>query len=190
MVKMTQLTLIWFICCIPVITGGASTAGLYYAIYRYRKEDGRVLQNFRTGAKLHWKKATLMWLLCLAVAVGLFCEWFMFDWSHFLKNTVLLVVMEVALAAFTSMALWFYPVLVNFRGSFGELIGNAFIFSVIGMPYTIATAAMYAALVWLLRHPVAFGVCSVFAEGMIAYAAVRMYEMVFRKYRKGGAETE
>lgn len=185
MARMTLMTLIWFAGCIPVVTGGASSVGMYYALNRYREGDVHLFENYKLGAKTHWKRATLFWVLCLAVGIGLFCEWFFFDFTHFLDYPALLVAAVLAVAAFSFMALWFYPVMVNFRGSFGELIGNAFLFSIIYTPYTLVTIALYAGLLYLLNFPIVFGVCCIFAQGLIAYAGVLMYEKAFRKYRKG-----
>ena len=41
------LSVLWVLCCIPIITVGASTTALYHTIYHYiRKERGSLLKTF------------------------------------------------------------------------------------------------------------------------------------------------
>ena len=184
--RMTLITVIWLLGCLPILTAGASSAGMYYALNCYRLGDIRLWRNYRTGVGKHWKRATVFWLFCFALMAGLFGEWFMSDFSHLLSSLPLTIVATVAILAFTFMALWFFPVMMNFSGKFGEIIGNAFIFSVLYTPLTLATIAMYAVLIYLaVTHPIVFGVCFVFSPGLIAYTSLLLYEIAFRKYRNG-----
>ena len=81
-------------------------------------------------------------------------------------------------------ALWICPVMINFRGSLAELIGNAFIFAFMYAPLTLLGVGMYALLFWLiLNHPVIGGVVIVFAQALIVYAMLMLDERALQKYR-------
>lgn len=65
--------LLWLVCSLPVITIGASTTALYYAVNKcVRHNRGRLTPTFFSGFRRNFRQATLIWLLMLAyVLVGL-----------------------------------------------------------------------------------------------------------------------
>ena len=65
--------LLWLVCSLPVITIGASTTALYYAVNKcVRHNRGRLTPTFFSGFCRNFRQATLIWLLMLAyVLVGL-----------------------------------------------------------------------------------------------------------------------
>ena len=64
------LALLWLICCIPLITIGASTTALYAAVQKTIKHDrGYVTQEFFKSFTANFKQATIIWLGLAAVAL-------------------------------------------------------------------------------------------------------------------------
>jgi uncharacterized membrane protein YesL len=64
------LSILWLVCCLPIVTAGAATAALYATAYRYlRKEEGHLLRTFLDALRENGKRATLVWLVILAVGV-------------------------------------------------------------------------------------------------------------------------
>ena len=67
------LSILWLICCLPVVTAGAATAALYATVHRYiRKEEGHLLRTFFGAIRENWKRATLVWLVVLAAGIALY----------------------------------------------------------------------------------------------------------------------
>ncbi len=59
---------LWFICCIPLFTVGASTSALYYTVEKVLKNDlSYVAPSFFGAFKSCFKKSTLLFLPVLAV---------------------------------------------------------------------------------------------------------------------------
>jgi len=182
--RLTLLNMIWFLGCLPVVTAGASTVGLYYAADQLRLGDIAVWKNYRAGWKRHWKQATVVWLLFGLILFAFSYEYFILTDQKIWGNTVLVVLAVISLSTAVLTALWVYPVMINFRGTIPELIGNAFIFAFMYAPLTLVGVAMYGLLFWLiLHHPVIAGVVIVFAEALIVYATLLLDERAFRKYR-------
>ena len=182
--RLTLLNIVWFAGCLPIVTAGASTVGLYYAADRLRKGDIAVWKNYRTGWKKHWKQATPVWLIFALILFVFSYDYFILTDEKIWGNTVMVILAVISLVTAVLTALWIYPVMINFRGSLPELIGNAFIFAFMYAPLTLAGAAMYGLLFWLiLYHPVIAGVVIVFAEALIVYATLLLDERAFRKYR-------
>ena len=64
------LSILWLICCLPIVTAGAATTALYAAVYRYlRKNEGHLLRTFFDAFRENWKRSTLVWLLVLATGI-------------------------------------------------------------------------------------------------------------------------
>lgn len=66
------LNLTWLVCCLPVVTAGASTTALHYVARKMAAgEPYRVWKSFFDAFRENWKPATRLWL-CLLAAGCLF----------------------------------------------------------------------------------------------------------------------
>lgn len=66
------LNLLWVLCCIPLVTTGASTTALFTVARKLAAgEDSQITKDFFRAFRRNWKTATLMWLP-LALAGTLF----------------------------------------------------------------------------------------------------------------------
>lgn len=64
------LNILWFLCCIPIFTIGASTTALYYVSFKLvRNEEGNITKQFFTAFRSNFKKATLIWLPLLGLGI-------------------------------------------------------------------------------------------------------------------------
>ena len=64
------LSLLWLVCCLPVVTAGAATTALYATVYRYiRKGEGYLFRTFTGAFWENWKRSTLVWLVMLAAGI-------------------------------------------------------------------------------------------------------------------------
>lgn len=61
------LNVTWLLCCLPVITVGASATALFYVARKMAAgEDYRVWRDFFHSFRANWKQATALWLALLA----------------------------------------------------------------------------------------------------------------------------
>ena len=66
------LNLVWLLCCIPVVTVGASNTALFYVARKLAAgEEYRIFHDFFQALRQNWKQATATWLI-LAPLGGLF----------------------------------------------------------------------------------------------------------------------
>lgn len=65
------LNILWFLCCIPVITAGASTTALYYVILKMvRNEEGAIMRSFFGALRDNFSQSVPITLIlggCIAV---------------------------------------------------------------------------------------------------------------------------
>ena len=58
------LNILWFLCCIPVITVGASTTALFYVTLKISKnEEGNITKAFFRSFRQNFRQGTLIWLI-------------------------------------------------------------------------------------------------------------------------------
>ena len=146
------LSLFWLLCCIPVVTIGASTAALYDASYRaFRKNERNSWQRFFAVFRDNWKAGilpTVVFLLAgwalLKGVIGLWnlavagtLSWMLFSALAFVC-VVLLGILSVL-----------FPVLSRFENSFAGLLKNSLFLAMANLPRTAAVGIINAAAIFL-----------------------------------------
>lgn len=64
------LNILWFICCIPIVTVGASTTALFYVTLKIaRNEEGHITKAFFRSFRENLKQGTLIWMILLAFRI-------------------------------------------------------------------------------------------------------------------------
>ncbi|MCI9024519.1 MAG: DUF624 domain-containing protein [Dorea sp.] len=183
--RLTILNLIWLICCIPLITAGASTAAQYYCIRQLMDGDTAVFRNFRTGIKLYWKKASVIWLILSALTAAFCLAYYILTDAAVPGKSILVSVAALAFLTLVLTMLWVYPVMVSFKGNLHEILFNAFVFTFMYAPITLIAAAFYAGAGFLLvRYLLARGLVILFGQSLVAYANMNLFGKVFLKYQK------
>ena len=62
-----MLGILWLLCCIPLITAGAATTALYYAVtHSVKADDGYASTMFLRSFKRNFRQATILWLVLVA----------------------------------------------------------------------------------------------------------------------------
>ncbi len=113
-VDLIFLNLLWTVCCIPVITIGASTTAMYVCLRRLDSDTGHVAQNFFQAFRARFRVATCFWLGILVVAAALIWNfWLLYAWD-FTGKTVLLVFLIAILALVLMLVSWFFPLLAAY----------------------------------------------------------------------------
>lgn len=69
MLNVVGLSLVWILCCLPVVTIGASTAALYYTTVKVvRNERGYLFAEYFSAFKKNFRQGTIATLVYLAVS--------------------------------------------------------------------------------------------------------------------------
>ena len=81
--------LLWLVCSLPIITIGASSTALYYAVAKcVRHNRGRLASTFFHGFRSNFRQATVIWLLFLLwILIGTADAW-VFSYLSRFENTV------------------------------------------------------------------------------------------------------
>ena len=64
------LNILCIICCIPIITIGASVTAMYYVTLKMaRNEESYIVRSFFKSFKENFKQATVIWLVALVAGL-------------------------------------------------------------------------------------------------------------------------
>ena len=135
--------LIWLnilatICCIPIITIGASLTALHYVVLKMVKdEEGYITRSFFKSFKENFKQATFMWLMLLVVFILLVADFMIFRFSGIVFPgwcQIALIAIAV-LIMFATMHL--FPLLSRYENSIRATYKNSLFMGILHLPKTI-----------------------------------------------------
>ena len=176
------LSLFWMLCCIPVVTIGASTAALYDASFRaFRRNERNTWQRFFQVFRTNWKAGILPTLIFLAAGWGLL-KAAVALWNLAVAGTISW--MLFAALAFVAVVLLgvlsvLFPVLSRFENSLGGLLKNTLFLALANLPRTAILGAVNAVALFLCARIV---VPLFFVPSLAAMAGSYLLEPMFKPY--------
>ena len=138
--------LLCLICCLPVVTAGASIAATYKVMLNLSQDTGGGIWNtFFTAFRENFKQATAVWLITLLVGASLVCDYILVQlYFQGGLHTALLIV--VAVLTFLALAIlaYLYPPMIRYQNTLREHLHNAMILCIYKFPKTILMVVLHA----------------------------------------------
>lgn len=163
------LNVLWFICCLPIFTVGASTTALYYVTLKIaRNEEGNVTKSFFRAFKANFKQGTMIWLILLVSGIILALDGYIFYHMRF-ENAFWAIgtaVFIVLLAAYAIILMYIFPLQAKFENTVRMMFINSIM---IGMRFLLCTVLM--AVVYFVMAFVTINLFTpiiIFGEGLCA----------------------
>ena len=146
---MICLNVMWLICCIPLITIGASTTALYTVMLRMVKnEEGYIFRGFLKAFKSNFKQSTLIWLILLLLGVVWTVD---FRVAGFMPGMAGIILSAIFLALgfiLLSVMIYIFPLTARYENGIKATFKNALILTVAKLPYTLLMVAIVVAAVF------------------------------------------
>ncbi len=110
--------MLWFLCSIPIITIGASTAAMYEVLLKMAKDlEGNITKDFFRGFRNNLKQGVCIWLVFLvAFAVLLGNLWF-YGVMDGARHFVLVIMFLVMLVLTLTVCAYIFPVMARTENS-------------------------------------------------------------------------
>lgn len=181
MADLMWLNILTMICCIPIITAGASLTALnYMALKIVRNEEGYITRGFFKAFKENFKQSTAIWCLFLVVACVLGVDYRIMATTDVKIGRVLRILILITAMITVFTLLYVFPVQAKFSNSVMRTIRNAFILSIVQFPKTILMIVLYALphviiYLWIGMFPVSF----VFCLSLPALLSAKLYNKLF-----------
>ena len=136
------LNLLWLVCCIPVVTIGASTTAMYTVALKLAKgDDGYVVRRFFKAFKQNFKQATIINLVVCVFAAIIAVDYYIYTHGGVVPAPMLILLMVVTLLLVIFLS-WVYPVLAQFDNTIKNTCKNAFAMSIVHLPFTVIITVM------------------------------------------------
>lgn len=178
------LNLVMIVCCLPVITIGASVTAMHYVVLKMiRGEDGYLIRGFFKSFKTNFKQATLIWLIMLVIIVIYVGDALIFSFSGLtFPKPMVIAVIAVGIIIYM-IAMYIFPLLARFENSIRNTIKNAALIAIGNLPKTILMAILYA-LPLVISYFSTYAILFVFLFGISvpAYGAAWLYSNIFKKF--------
>ena len=107
------LNLLWLVCCVPVVTIGASTTAMYHVL-RHLQDGGvtSITRDFFQSFKSDFKQATLVYLVLLIPTVAVVMNaWILSGQSSDVVPVYVRAVWMVSVLLLTFVVSFVYPVM-------------------------------------------------------------------------------
>ena len=138
-----MLNVVCLICCLPVVTIGASLTALHYVTLKMaRNEESYIIRSFFKSFKQNFKQATVINLIMLAIGAVLYFDLNIVPNIGGSMSQILYVLLIAIGIIYLMVFIYIYPVLAKFYNSTKNTFRNAFLMSIRHLPYTILMAAI------------------------------------------------
>lgn len=147
------LTLVWAVCCAPVVTIGAATTALYTVMWRISAgQDVRVIREFWDAMRTNWKVATASWGIMLLV--GLLLAGNMVTLSGVQAPPALLTLMKGAaglvLISYLIVLHYLFAGIAKYYVTISQAFKNAWLWGMASLPRTLVLFCLSAVSVILV----------------------------------------
>lgn len=150
------VSILWIVCCIPVITIGASTSALYYTVHKsIRSSRGYTTRNFFSAFKNSFKQATLSWLVWLVVTLVLAAD-SLIMWEVLQSGNAMGIFFYFFLVVIVFAVIWaayIFPYAARFENTAKITLKNSLLFAVCYPHWSLLLFLIIAVgvfLAWLL----------------------------------------
>jgi len=130
LVDVVLLNLLWLVCCLPIITIGASTVAAYRVSMRMLdSEEGYIAKSFFKAFRANFVQGTMLWLLNAAAMYALYL-----DWQIILKSanpSIILILVSILSTVFIfCVFIYSYPLTSRYENTLKRILENSLIISV------------------------------------------------------------
>ena len=188
------LHVLWLLCCLPVVTFGASTSALYDVMMKSAaNEDGHYYRMFFRSFKSNLRKGIVLGLIFLVLEGMLLWSFFLCTWNAELNPSLLYfrIPAVVLMVLFFMMFEYVFPLQARFENTVPMTLRNGFLLSVRNLGWTIVMtlipAAFYALVIWLEKYLLPL---MVWGFGLIAFLQAFILNRIFRPFIEAGTDEE
>ena len=183
------LNILWLVCCIPVVTIGASTTAMYHVIRHWQKDSvSSIVRDFFQSFKEDFKQATPVYLILLipTVAVVMNAMLIFNPENSAAVPSYLLVIWFISALILLFISSFVYPVMAFFADSIFKTLRNAMVLALANLPRTILISVLNLLPVILLFVNLSFFLQSsifwlLIGGALVAYLNMSILKPVFKK---------
>lgn len=138
------LNVLWLLCCLPVVTAGASTTAMYHVARHLQEEStSSVTRDFFRSFKSDFRQATPVYLLLLIpTAAVVMNAWILSAQSSDVVPVYVRAIWMVSALMLTFVVSFVYPVMAYFDDTVWKTLRTAAVLAVAKLPRTVLISAI------------------------------------------------
>ena len=145
------LNLVTMLCCLPVVTAGASLSAMHYILMQMPDEQvGHVIPAFFRQFRGNLRCSTLPWLILLAAGALFYMDYRVFGSGD--MNRALVIPAYAGMGVVLLLYVWMFPLLARFDNTVAATLRNTMILAAGNLPRTLAMAALSAVVPFVLTQ--------------------------------------
>ena len=183
------LNIICLVCCIPIVTAGASITAMYYVTLKMvRNEEAYIVRSFFKSFKDNFKQATIINLIMIAVGAILYLDLNVAKNMPGSTGQIFHVIFMAFVIIYYVLFLYVYPILARFYNTIRNTIKNALFMAIRHLPYTVVMVLIGLCPLLLLFigsyqiQSTLFALFLVMGFGVIAYCNSFFLVKIFDHY--------
>ncbi len=180
------LNFMWFVCCLPIVTIGASTTALYYTSFKIAKDEGSFITTmFFRSFRQNFRQATVIWLIMLAVGLVIGIDAGLLYQLHNTTTgtpavlwTLMLAVIFACMLFYAIVLVHIFPLLSIASNTTRNMFKNAFLIGTRYLFVTILIFFVHYAMFFLVVN--VFTPLIIFGEGLCAVICAHFLLKILR----------
>lgn len=182
------LNVLWLLCCLPVVTAGASTTAMYHVVRHLQEESiSSVTRDFFRSFKSDFRQATPVYLLLLIpTAAVVMNAWILSAQSSDIVPVYVRAIWMVSALMLTFVVSFVYPVVAYFDDTVWKTLRTAAVLAVAKLPRTVLISAinllpiimLFVSLPFFLRSSIFW---LLIGGSLTAYLNMLILRPVFKK---------
>ena len=182
------LNVLWLLCCLPVVTAGASTTAMYHVVRHLQEESiSSVTRDFFRSFKSDFRQATPVYLLLLIpTAAVVMNAWILSAQSSDVVPVYVRAIWMVSALMLTFVVSFVYAVMAYFDDTVWKTLRTAAVLAVAKLPRTVLISAinllpiimLFVSLPFFLRSSIFW---LLIGGSLTAYLNMLILRPVFKK---------
>lgn len=174
------VSLLWTLCCLPIITIGPATTALYYCVVKsIRRERGYIAREFFHSFKVNLKQGTIVGLIFTVFAVVMSFNFYIVKQMNGTLGNILFGIYIVMCLFIMTTAIYAFPNLSRFTLSLKNLIKNSIIMAIRHLPFTLIMTVIIAISLGIMYI---IPITTLFLPGVACLTVSLMMEKILKKY--------
>lgn len=188
------LNILFVLCCIPVVTIGASCTALYSITLKMVKgEEAYAAKGFFIAFKNNFKQSTIVWIFVLLLIFLLGADFYIIGYLSESMAKIMYILLTGVSIVCLMVVLYLFPYIARFYNKTLECVKNALYISILNFPYTLLLLFLTLGLFFITFYNVntmGRGIIIWLLGGFALYAFVTsfLFRHIFSKYEQKEGE--
>jgi len=138
MADLMWLNILTIICCIPIITAGASITSMYYVTLKMvKEEDCYITKSFFKAFKENFRQSTIIGIIMLVIGGSIFMDFYLTQAGYFEMSQISRILLLVVAVIYYIIFVYIFAVQARYENKILHTFSNTVLLAISNFPKTI-----------------------------------------------------